>query len=208
MNQPFKDGAFDAVYAIEATCHAPDRAGCYAEILRVTKPGGLFGCYEWCTTDRFDGSSEEHRRIVENIQVGNGLPGVQSTRQVLEAAREAGWEVLEYADLAEPQPHYPVPWFEPLAGGFSLRNFRTSAVGVFLTTVFCYVLETLFILPRGTYNTQQFLIKGARGLVAGGQSGTFTPMFFFLARKPSASTPSSSSSRAGRARSRSAARRK
>jgi sterol 24-C-methyltransferase len=158
MNQPFRDGAFDAAYAIEATCHAPDRVGCYAEILRVTKPGGLFGCYEWCTTDRFEGT-DEHRRIVDNIQVGNGLPGVQSTRQVLEAAREAGWEVLEYADLAERQPHYSVPWYEPLAGGFSLRNFRTSLVGVFLTTVFCYVLETLFILPRGTYNTQQFLIK-------------------------------------------------
>ena len=158
MRQPFEDDTFDAAYAIEATCHAPDRVGCYAEILRVTKPGGLFACYEWCTTDRFDGSAE-HRRIVDNIQVGNGLPGVQSTREVLQAARDAGWEVLEFRDLAEALPHYPVPWYEPLAGGFSLRNFRTSLVGVFLTTVFCYVLETLFILPRGTYNTQQFLIK-------------------------------------------------
>jgi hypothetical protein len=44
--------------------------------------------------------------------------------------------------------------------------------------------------------------------VAGGQSGTFTPMFFFLARKPTNGTPasSSSSSRGGRARSRSARR--
>lgn len=25
MNLPFKDGSFDAAYAIEATCHAPDR---------------------------------------------------------------------------------------------------------------------------------------------------------------------------------------
>ncbi len=208
MRQPFQDNVFDAAYAIEATCHAPDRVGCYAEILRVTKPGGLFVCYEWCTTDRFDGS-DEHRRIVDNIQVGNGLPGVQSTRQVLEAAREAGWEIVEFADLAEPKPYYPVPWYEPLAGGFSIRNFRTTRVGIWLTSAFCYVFETLRVLPRGTYDTQQFLIRGAEGLVAGGKSGTFTPMFFFLGRKPSngsSSTPSSASTRAGRSRSRSARR--
>ena len=28
------------------------------------------------------------------------------------------------------------------------------------------------------------LIAGARGLYAGGKTGTFTPMFFFKARKP------------------------
>lgn len=49
--------------------------------------------------------------------------------------------------------------------------------------MFCYVFETLRILPRGTYDTQQFLIRGADGLVAGGVSETFTPMFFFLCRK-------------------------
>merc|ERR1719258_697391 len=37
MNLPFKDNSFDGVYAIEATCHAPDRAKCYGEILRVLK---------------------------------------------------------------------------------------------------------------------------------------------------------------------------
>lgn len=46
MNIPFKDNTFDHAYAIEATCHAPDRVGCYAEILRVTKPGGYFAGYE------------------------------------------------------------------------------------------------------------------------------------------------------------------
>lgn len=50
MDQPFRDNSFDSAYAIEATCHAPDRTGCYAEILRVVKPGGHFACYEWATT--------------------------------------------------------------------------------------------------------------------------------------------------------------
>ena len=55
MNLPFKDNSFYGVYAIEATCHAPDRAKCYGEILRVLKPGATFACYEWCLTDAYDG---------------------------------------------------------------------------------------------------------------------------------------------------------
>jgi sterol 24-C-methyltransferase len=43
MRPPFADGTFDAAYAIEATCHAPDRTGCFSEIHRMLKPGGVFG---------------------------------------------------------------------------------------------------------------------------------------------------------------------
>jgi hypothetical protein len=120
-----------------------------------------------------------------------------------QAARDAGWEVLEYSDLAEPRDHYPIKWYAPLQvgglffcfffffvrfsclfqGAFNLSNLRSTLVGRAVTSIFCYVFETLRILPRGTYDTQQFLIRGADGLVAGGVSETFTPMFFFLCRK-------------------------
>ena len=43
MAMPFEDGAFDAAFAIEATCHAPDRIGVFSEVFRSLKPGGLFG---------------------------------------------------------------------------------------------------------------------------------------------------------------------
>lgn len=43
LDMPFSDNSFDAVYAIEATCHAGNRTKCYSECLRVLKPGGLFG---------------------------------------------------------------------------------------------------------------------------------------------------------------------
>ena len=52
MKLPFADDTFDGVFAIESTCHAPDRKGVYSEILRVLKPGGTFACYEWCLTDK------------------------------------------------------------------------------------------------------------------------------------------------------------
>jgi sterol 24-C-methyltransferase len=45
MNLPFKPESFDAAYAIEATCHAPDRTACFTQIFKALKPGGTFaGC--------------------------------------------------------------------------------------------------------------------------------------------------------------------
>jgi sterol 24-C-methyltransferase len=40
LREQFGENSFDAVYAIEATCHAPDWEGIYGEIKRVLKPGG------------------------------------------------------------------------------------------------------------------------------------------------------------------------
>ena len=37
----YADGTFDRGYAIESTCHAPDKVGAFAEIYRVLKPGAL-----------------------------------------------------------------------------------------------------------------------------------------------------------------------
>ena len=52
LNWAFKDQEFDAAYAIEATCHAPDRVKCYKEVYRCLKPGAQFALYEWCMTDK------------------------------------------------------------------------------------------------------------------------------------------------------------
>jgi sterol 24-C-methyltransferase len=38
MKQPFEDNSFDAVYQIDATCHAPDQVGCY-------KVSSEWGCF-------------------------------------------------------------------------------------------------------------------------------------------------------------------
>jgi sterol 24-C-methyltransferase len=37
----FGENSFDAVYAIEATCHAPTFEGVYSEVFKVLKPGGV-----------------------------------------------------------------------------------------------------------------------------------------------------------------------
>lgn len=41
LAEQFGENSFDAVYAIEATVHAPTFEGVYGEILKVLKPGGI-----------------------------------------------------------------------------------------------------------------------------------------------------------------------
>lgn len=50
------------------------REGVYSEIYRVLKPGGVFACYEWCLTDKYDASNEKHRKIKKQIEVTQLLP--------------------------------------------------------------------------------------------------------------------------------------
>lgn len=138
--------------------------------------------HRWCTTDRWDAENPAHQKIRENILVGNGLPSLMSTEEVLQSLVDAGWDIVDYADLAEPHPQYPVPWYQPFDGSYSLESFRTSWLGIQFTNAFVYLLETLRLAPKGTIHTQQFLVRGAQGLLEGGRTRTFTPMFFFRAR--------------------------
>ena len=48
------DNSFDAVFAIEALCHAPDKLSVYGEVFRLLKPGACFANYEYWLTDLFD----------------------------------------------------------------------------------------------------------------------------------------------------------
>ena len=59
----------------------------------MLKPGQCFAAYEWCMTDHFNPENEVHQKIKSEIELGNGLPDVRSTRQCLEALKLAGFEV-------------------------------------------------------------------------------------------------------------------
>src|SRR5262249_29827838 len=80
---PVGDASYDAVYAIEATCHAPDKVALFSELFRAMKPGAHFAGYEWCLTDRYDGSNAEHRAIKKGIEEGDALPDIWYTKDVL-----------------------------------------------------------------------------------------------------------------------------
>ncbi|XP_042957064.1 cycloartenol-C-24-methyltransferase-like [Carya illinoinensis] len=182
MKMPFPDNTFDAVYAIEATCHAPDAHGCYKEIYRVLKPGQCFAAYEWCMTDVFDPNNREHKKVKEEIQIGDGLFDIRSTGEVIEALKQAGFEVMWEKNIAVDSP---VPWYLPLdKSHFSLSGFHTTAIGRFCTGNMVRGLEFLGLAPKGSERVQKLLERAADGLVEGGKKGIFTPMYFFLVRKP------------------------
>lgn len=182
MKMPFEDNSFDAVYAIEATCHAPDALGCYSEVFRVLKPGQCFAAYEWCMTDSFDPNNQEHQRIKAEIELGDGLPDIRLTTQCLEALKLAGFEVIWEKDLAKDSP---VSWYLPLdTTRLSFTSFRLTSVGRFITTNMVKALEYVGLAPKGSQRVQSFLEKAAESLVSGGRKEIFTPMYFFLARKP------------------------
>ncbi|XP_039114236.1 cycloartenol-C-24-methyltransferase 1-like [Dioscorea cayenensis subsp. rotundata] len=182
MKMSFPDNTYDAVYAIEATCHAPDAMGCYKEIYRVLKPGQCFAAYEWCMTDHYDPNNETHKKIKAEIELGNGLPDVRSTAQCLEALKQAGFEVIWEKDLAADSP---VTWYLPLdTSRFSITSFRLTAFGRFVTRTMVKTLEYVGLAPAGSERVSSFLEKAAEGLVEGGRKEIFTPMYFFLVRKP------------------------
>jgi len=182
MSLPFEDDSFDAIYAIEATCHAPDKSRLFAEVARVLKPGAHFAGYEWCTTDTYRPDNAEHRWIKKEIEKGNALPDLASTTAVLDALQAAGLEILDSRDVA-PDADFETPWYRPLCGRLSLDGFKHTAVGRASTHALVWTLEQLRIAPRGSTATSSFLQAAATALVRGGESGIFTPMFYFHARK-------------------------
>ena len=184
MNLDVPDASYDAAYAFEATCHAPDKVGVFKEILRVLKPGASFAGYEWCMTDRFDPDNAEHQAIKHEIETGDSLPDIASIPDVLAALEEAGFEITEHFDAAltcDPE----TPWYLPLVGEISnLVALRRGRVGRRVARRLIGTLETLRIAPQGSKEVSVMLGRGADGLIAGGEAGIFTPNYFFMARRP------------------------
>ena len=178
------DASFDAAYSIEASCCAPDKAGIYGEALRLLRPGGCFAAYEYCLTDRFDADNPDHRRLKADMEYAGALPDIAQFQDVDDALREVGFELMETADLAAEAPP-GIPWYQPLVGsGLSFASFRSSAAGRRLTHGSLWLLERLRVVPRGTTHVSSVLNLAAASLAEAGRLGIFTPMYFFLARKP------------------------
>jgi sterol 24-C-methyltransferase len=183
MSLPVPDRSFDAVYAIEATCHAPDKVKLFTELHRVMKDGAEFAGYEWCLTDKYDSERTDHRAIKKGIEEGDALPDIWHTQEVVEALGKAGFQVLDARDLA-PEADAETPWYLPLSGRWSWSGFKHTRYGRWVTNQLVRVLETARVAPKGSTAVSDFLNQGAEALVRGGETGIFTPMFFFHVRKP------------------------
>lgn len=185
MKMPVADGEYDAAYAIEATCHAPDKVGCYSEIFRCLKPGAYFGGYEWCVTANYDEKNQEHFDTKYWIEKGDSLPTLATFQEVIEALTKAGFEVLDYADIAQSCKGKAdsTTWYSTLQPGLSLETLKHSTYGRWLTHKMVTIFEYLGVAPEGTLAAHDLLTRAADALARGGELEIFTPMFFFLCRK-------------------------
>ncbi|KIW79917.1 hypothetical protein Z517_06532 [Fonsecaea pedrosoi CBS 271.37] len=190
MQISFPENSFDAVYAIEATVHAPSLQGVYEQIFRVLKPGGVFGVYEWLMTEDYDNDNPEHRKIRLGIEQGDGISNMVKVSEGLAAIKAAGFKLEIHEDLAE-RPD-TTPWYYPLAGEFRYMGGlgdlftigRMTWWGRGLMHKFFGLGESLRLMPRGTQKTADSLALAGDCLVAGGQKKLFTPMYLIVARKP------------------------
>ena len=109
------DDTFDRGYAIESTCHAPDKVGAFAEIYRVLKPGALFWGQEMCMTDKFHPDDNRHRAIKQDLMHGIALKDIATMDEVNRALVTVGFEVIEGRDRAVAEENGPTtPWYQPM----------------------------------------------------------------------------------------------
>jgi len=190
MQMDFEPESFDAVYAIEATVHAPVLEGVYSEIYKVLKPGGVFGVYEWVMTDKYDDENEEHRKIAYGIEVGDGIPKMYKRDVAEKALKSVGFEIEYETDLADKEDD--IPWYYPLSGEWKYVQtfsdyftiFRTSKIGRTITTEAVGLMEKLGLAPKGSKQVTNALEDAAVNLVEGGRQKLFTPMMLYVCRKP------------------------
>ena len=182
------DNTFDRGYAIESTCHAPDRAGAFAEIYRVLKPGALFWGQEMCMTDIFDPDDNRHRAIKQNLRHTIALRDIATFGEVDEALESVGFHIIEGSDMAVEKSGTSTPWYQPMEtrvrkAGLTTGLLRMPPLRKVLIQS-SRIAVALNALPRGSADVLRLMDWGAHSLVAGGKAGVFTPLYCFLARKP------------------------
>lgn len=177
--------AFDAAYAIESTCHAPDKQGAFAEIHRLLKPGALFWGQEMCLTNAFDPSDPNHVSIKEELMRSIALNHIASFGEVDRALEAVGFEVVGAADLgADGGP--TASWWGPMESrNGSFRNFVVRTPwGRKALSLAIRLAEAVRVFPRNSHKVIQFMDRTADAYVHGAKAGIFTPLYCFLARKP------------------------
>ena len=184
LDVPLEEGFFDAAYALESLCCAERTDAAYVELFRLMRPGGEIASVDWCLTDRFDAQNPDHRDVRRRIEGANATPNLLTTSAEVEAARQAGFEVLSTSDLAAASDPR-TPWYMALQGrDLSFSSFARTPVGRIFTATATRLLERLRIAPAGTSEAAELLNVAADALVEGGELGIFTPAFLVHARKP------------------------
>lgn len=178
-----EENSLDAAYALESTCYAPDKVHAFAEIYRVLKPGALFWGQEMCLTQLYNVEDQKHRWIEEEIRFTLELKELFTFDEVNGALESVGFEIIEAENLAEDSDPR-TPWYKPMQGS---TNFSRLLWGISwvrrMQFAIARLAEMTRLLPKGVANVFRQADRIAQAFVAGGESGIYTPLYCFLARK-------------------------
>lgn len=92
----FPDGTFDAVLAMESSCHTPDKRGFLAEAFRVLNPGGRLVVEDGFRVSR--PYSDDEQRLQLSWLSGFLVPPLPSPEEFAETARAVGFEEVKIED--------------------------------------------------------------------------------------------------------------
>src|SRR4051794_36468373 len=119
--------------------------------------------YEWCMTDQYDPQNLKHRDIKKKIELGNGIPHLDTITDVIETLHKLKCEIVKYQDLAPADAINPIPWYQPLVPSFSLTGnwnmlgecgkvlgWKTSNVGKWITHYLVTAMEKVGIAAPGS----------------------------------------------------------
>lgn len=135
---------------------------------------------------RYDAADPAHRLIKKQIEEGDGLPDMARCGDVDAAIENVGFEIIETRDAALDANPGGKPWYLPLTPSWNVltQRFQFTALGMWLTTNILWVMEKCCLAPKGTSKVQTMLQQGGVGCANGGLTGTFTPMYLVVCRKP------------------------
>lgn len=144
-------------------------------------------------TDDYDNDDLRQRQIRLGIEEGDGIANMVKASDARAAFKAAGFELLEYEDLADESARPSLrPWYWPLDGSSwkyvqSVSDFvttwRMSKIGRVVMHGLILTLEALRIAAPGTAKTSGSLQTAARALVQGAREKLFTP-FLMVGQKP------------------------
>lgn len=161
MELDFKDEAFDVVYMIESACHMPDKQAFFVECARVLKPGGCLAGWDWIRSHPRAGDADS-ARSVEPICAYFALPSLCTLEEIRDHLTGAGLDVVRTEDLADSGTARR-RWWDPL-------ERRVEGV---LSQVTSRLSPTL-----------RMMRESGQLLVEAGKRGAFSPLGYFVARKP------------------------
>ena len=94
---PFDDGSYDMVFSKDAIVHIPDKVACYAEVLRVLAPGGVFVGSDWLRGGE-ETCTSVAREWLEFVHLDFRMETLDETRRALQ---RSGFEQVGLVDRNE-----------------------------------------------------------------------------------------------------------